>query len=479
MNFSSKTITSNILKISILILVFACAKEKELPPRRNPSDNPNAQSYDLAKKIQQEQLKKVKRQDNNFDTYQNYQSIDAPISLKEIKQNRRRPVLNVRELNSLMDRNFKSRPSKTTQEMDDSLSEKPTCSDESCDLQKVIKYNKAIAKKQKTSDKKDAKTNVTPSNSNIESNNKANGKVNLTSNLNDKKDSQNSKSSNTNQKTNLNVSNTNSSGSKLTTSGNKSSSNNSSNIKEKLSSTPLSKAENLKSTGSLPVVKLNSEGSEPILSDGQTINNNQLSVGSKQTTSSLPTSKSSSGNGAKTASGTLPKTTSGGRIYDHAALLPVSLPTTNLDEASNKNSSGKSSIKNEPSKVLNSDFTPKFSKDFLSDSEIDKKPEMPPIPQPVVFQDPTTTSKADQVIANPLEKTQQATQGSSSVNKFSNSSGKQLSDVYSSQPLSTQTSQFAKNENKEGRKINIVNNILIRYYYALKNKLVNIFEEDE
>jgi hypothetical protein len=133
-----------IIKLAIIIsaLIFqGCSSSKDNSPiKRAPTKNPNNLSLAQAKQMSAAQdALSVKRADSNYDTYQNYQSIDAPISLKEMKKLKRRPVLNIQELNNLMDNNANNKP-RENHHLDNV---KAPCIEENCNLQEIIKYNKA------------------------------------------------------------------------------------------------------------------------------------------------------------------------------------------------------------------------------------------------------------------------------------------------------------------------------------------------
>ena len=133
-----------IIKLAIIIsaLIFqGCSSSKDNSPiKRAPTKNPNNISLAQANQMSAAQdALSVKRADSNYDTYQNYQSIDAPISLKEMKKLKRRPVLNIQELNNLMDNNVNNKP-RENHHIDNV---KAPCIEENCNLQEIIKYNKA------------------------------------------------------------------------------------------------------------------------------------------------------------------------------------------------------------------------------------------------------------------------------------------------------------------------------------------------
>lgn len=144
--FLKKGLLLKWLLLIIIASLSACSgKTDNTTPRRSPSDNPNSPSIGQAAGYQSKK-NEIKKSNGDFDTYQNYQSADAPVSLKEIKKNRRRPVLNVQELNGLMDKNFKKLANFASE---GNPAEKANCTEDKCELKKVINYNKAIAKKNK------------------------------------------------------------------------------------------------------------------------------------------------------------------------------------------------------------------------------------------------------------------------------------------------------------------------------------------
>lgn len=143
--------TNNILlKIILIISIFflqGCSSQnkEKTPSRRSPGGNPNAIQVINAKNNEAlNESMSVKRSDNDYDIYQDYQSINAPISLNEMKRIKRRPKLNIKELNDLMDN--KSNNHKARQETPNKTIEEAPCTEAHCDLQKVIKYNKQKAK---------------------------------------------------------------------------------------------------------------------------------------------------------------------------------------------------------------------------------------------------------------------------------------------------------------------------------------------
>ena len=133
-----------VIKLAIIIsaLIFqGCSSSKDNSPiKRAPTKNPNNISLAQSNQMSGAQdALSIKRADSNYDTYQNYQSINAPISLKEMKKLKRRPVLNIQELNNLMDNNANNKP--TENRHIDNV--KAPCIEENCNLQEIIKYNKA------------------------------------------------------------------------------------------------------------------------------------------------------------------------------------------------------------------------------------------------------------------------------------------------------------------------------------------------
>lgn len=160
--------TNNILlKIILIISIFSlqgCSSQnkEKTPSRRSPGGNPNAIQVMNAKNNEAlNESMSVKRSDNNYDIYQDYQSINAPISLNEMKRIKRRPKLNIKELNDLMDN--KSNNHKARQETPNKTIEEAPCTEAHCDLQKVIKYNKQKAKTKIIVNSNSAKEIVTSS----------------------------------------------------------------------------------------------------------------------------------------------------------------------------------------------------------------------------------------------------------------------------------------------------------------------------
>ena len=126
------------------------ASNKYVTSRRAPELNPIIDSSEAKKNRDLKAQASVRRAKDEYDTYQDYQSNEAPVSLKDIKRIKRRPVLNIKELNAIMDsksqgyhaKKTKSHTSKNTVEHS-----KKTCTEAHCDLKKVINYNKQQAKK--------------------------------------------------------------------------------------------------------------------------------------------------------------------------------------------------------------------------------------------------------------------------------------------------------------------------------------------
>ncbi len=165
-------IDTNALKILLIastLLFQSCSKKenKYVSTRRTPTDNALAlNSLQGRADIALNDSIKVKRAKEDYDAYQNYQSVDAPVSLKDLKKVKRRPVLNIKELNDIMDDSSKNNHRKKTQHSHVSHEESATkpCTEAHCDLKKVIKYNKQQANKNTPTSKNidpDSKKNKT------------------------------------------------------------------------------------------------------------------------------------------------------------------------------------------------------------------------------------------------------------------------------------------------------------------------------
>ncbi|MEK6733903.1 MAG: hypothetical protein AABY27_02215 [Pseudomonadota bacterium] len=144
MNKITLSICSKILIITFAFALQGCySNDTSAVTRRAPSQNPgeNDQNNTVSSNRFSTPPKKY---NSDFDAYQEYESNDAPVRLSDLKQVRRRPVLNIQELNDIMDNQYakKTRKDKKPQNI-----EKVTCEDENCDLKEVIKYNKAKTQK--------------------------------------------------------------------------------------------------------------------------------------------------------------------------------------------------------------------------------------------------------------------------------------------------------------------------------------------
>ena len=129
------------------------ANNKYITSRRAPESNPMIDDSQQEKIMAQKDQASVKRAKGEYDAYQDYQSNEAPVSLKDLKRIKRRPVLNIKELNAIMDsksngHHIKKSKSHTSHNIVDH-SKKP-CTEAHCDLKKVITYNKQQAKKVST-----------------------------------------------------------------------------------------------------------------------------------------------------------------------------------------------------------------------------------------------------------------------------------------------------------------------------------------
>lgn len=370
--------------------LFACSKKTETAPRRSPSSNPSSASVEKSVSEYQSKKNEVKKVNGDFDTYQNYESIDAPLTLKELKKNRRRPVLNVQELNSLMDKNFKN--SSNIKNLNTSQTfEKASCTEEKCELKKVINYNKAIAKKSKIETPKVSKGSE------------------VTKTDKENKDKQEAKA-------NQNISDHKKSDSLKNTSNNK--------------STTTSKSISGKNNNHSALPPVNLPKTDISTSSSVT---NKIEKETVSTSTLNPSGNKKNSNATSTSSG---KNTSG---KDKATILQ--------------------NIKN---------TEPVFSRNFLSDQEVEAKP-MPPV-------------------VNKLKVTSDAKNQTSGV-KNTNShspippvvnavpSGEKPATEGKTSSSDLPAPQFNKEENK-GKKITLINKILINYYYKIKSTISHLFDKE-
>jgi hypothetical protein len=162
---STKISLATLLFISALFLHGCKSDEGSLAPkaanndplnRRVPSDNAKvAKSINMAMDNVAKEIKKV---DPDYDAYQSYESVDAPISLKEMKKIKRRPVLNVQELNNISVTAPKDvhKPVISNTNPKKAKFQKKPCTEAHCNLQEVIKYNKEQKLEKDNSAKQDS-----------------------------------------------------------------------------------------------------------------------------------------------------------------------------------------------------------------------------------------------------------------------------------------------------------------------------------
>lgn len=153
MQFRNIDVFIKVLLVALLAFLSSCSR-KETSNRRLPKDNANNLEYSFS---DSEDDSKVKRVDDYYDAYQKYQSNDAPVSLKDLKKVRRRPVLNIQELNDIMDNSYNkshvnnSHKHSENEHLHDS---QIPCTESDCDIERTIQYNKRKAKKYKLKAKK-------------------------------------------------------------------------------------------------------------------------------------------------------------------------------------------------------------------------------------------------------------------------------------------------------------------------------------
>lgn len=102
--------TNLIYKIFIIIFslcIQSCTasninkQDKDANRRRSPAENTASVASPRSDMVHKKE--QIKKSDEAFDAYQNYQSLNAPISIEQIKKIKRAPVLNIQELNNIMD----------------------------------------------------------------------------------------------------------------------------------------------------------------------------------------------------------------------------------------------------------------------------------------------------------------------------------------------------------------------------------------
>jgi hypothetical protein len=167
-------IKKRLLILLALLSLQSCSKsDKDVVPlegdkraqynRRIPKDNISMKQVNLEMdKI----AKNSKKYNQEYDAYQKYESTEAPISLKEMKKLKRKPILNPQEIDTISGSDHSQahpQPSNNKVIQKKAKFSKKPCMEAHCNLPEAIKYNKQNKTQTNTVAKNDNsnKTNTT------------------------------------------------------------------------------------------------------------------------------------------------------------------------------------------------------------------------------------------------------------------------------------------------------------------------------